>query len=1820
VLYFTASNSANGRELWKLDASTGEPVLLRDIQQGSGSSNPGNLTYSGGRLYFTADNGINGVELWTVDADRITSVGSITKTADEDQSVRFTTNDLASAFTSTTGNALTKIRIINLPSNGLLKLGDTSVLQDQEINAADLGSLIFTPSQNYNGPAGFTWNGSDGVNYAANPSTVAITINPVNDSPIVSGSLTTQTIFSNRSTNFSFSPSLFIDPDLGDSLSYSARLTNGNPFPAWINLSERSFTANPLPGLAGTYELTLIATDRSGSSASVNFSLNVVNSAPSLIQLTNSSVLENSAAGTLVGELSALDSNLNDTHQFSLLDDALGRFTVDGNRLVVANGTLLDYETSQQHSIRIKAIDNTGLSFEQQINISVGNVVDDNAGQLSFAAASFTIDERDSGFNAVTILRSNGSEGRVSCVLNLSEGTALFPADFNSRQFVVEFEPGVTSRTVTLPIVHDTISESPETILLTLSSPTGGAVLGSQQSATITIQDAAVLSFAAASFRVSEDGTPLQAITINRSGNLRGSVSASLQLTSQSAIAGIDYQGNTIAVTFAEGEASKVIAVPIVNDNILERDEALQLALVNPQGYAVIGAHSTATLTIVNDDSPQPGTLNFSRSEYTVNENGNPVASVTVVRSGGQDGVIGAVITFTAATATAPTDLAASPIQVDFADGETTKTIPLSIINDSDPEPIETFSIQLESPSGGATIGATATARISIIDDDGSPGSISFANTSFEVNEDGTPAAVVQLIRTGGQDGAVSVRLNLTDDTATAGNDYTNTPITVNFADGQSSSAVSIPIINDSIPELSETIRLSLSNPTGGATVGSGATASISILDNDTVRALSLSFAGQQVQEGQTVLATVSRNGDRSAPLQVTLVNSTPSQLTVPSAVTIPAGEASISFQATVIDDSLVEAGATYSLLATAEGYSSGSASLAVSMSDAVVLAVSITPESILEKGGMATLTVSRAIVTPTPLVVLLSGSDSSEALVPASLTIPANEASASVDIRPVDDALVDGTQTVTITARPTYTNTTTPLPDGAATTNLQILDDESASLTLTLDRSVIGETGTAAATVRRNTDTTAPLTVTLISSDSSEAVAPATVTIAAGEAATSFTVSGVNDGVSDGSQSVTITAGATGFNSGSAALDVSDIDVPDLVISQLTGVGTTYTRGQSQLSYSVRNNGISSAQGRWIDRVYLSTDQVLDNTDTLLGSFPIGSEENPATLLPGVEFSRTITYFAPAAPGTYYLIAEADSNRSIDEGAGSGEANNITVAPISITPAYRGLVSTDSDKLLPGDSVVLRGQALSNKDNTPVAFEFVKIQVQNKGTLRELDAFTDGSGNFVRQFAPIPGEGGDYTIKAYFPTYPHEDALPEDSFTLLGMQFEQNNQQLSSLNQRITEGTTVTGTLALQNLSSIALSGLSARILDAPSEWNVQFSLAQPNLPGNAEIELNYSITVPDDKWSTYTFGFDVTSAEGLRSTLPVRVDVNQLLPKLVADQSTLQASMLRGGQSLVEFQVRNEGVIPSGPLELRLPNVPYLKAASPLTIPSLGIGDSTTVTLLLQAAPDLDLTVYNGSLVVAGAEASLNLPFSFRAVSEAVGSLELSVVDELFFYTEGSPTLANATISLVDPFTGKVIFSELDADGLLTKRDLPEGYYTLRITADNHERYDQNFYLEAGKTERIQAFLSRQTVRYTWTVTPTEIHDRYTISIESVFETNVPVPTVVIEPAFIDLERLQVVGQVMQIDVKVTNHGLIAANDINLFLGEHPFYRIEPLVDTLGTLAAKSSITVPMRITRVADFDTLSTSGSGLSTLSSLSVPCSISAGLDYSYESAR
>jgi Ca2+-binding RTX toxin-like protein len=115
------------------------------------------------------------------------------------------------------------------------------------------------------------------------------------------------------------------------------------------------------------------------------------------------------------------------------------------------------------------------------------------------------------------------------------------------------------------------------------------------------------------------------------------------------------------------------------------------------------------------------------------------------------------------------------------------------------------------------------------------PGVVQFLSPSYTVDENNITLATITVIRTGGNNAAASVQLNLSDGTATAPNDYLNEPITINFALGENIKTITVPIVDDSIVESNETINLTLSNPSTGLTIGTQSTALLTILANDNI-------------------------------------------------------------------------------------------------------------------------------------------------------------------------------------------------------------------------------------------------------------------------------------------------------------------------------------------------------------------------------------------------------------------------------------------------------------------------------------------------------------------------------------------------------------------------------------------------------------------------------------------------------------------------------------------------------------------------------------------------------------------------------------------------------------------------------------------------------------------------------------------------------------------------------------------------------------------------------------------------------------------------
>lgn len=106
----------------------------------------------------------------------------------------------------------------------------------------------------------------------------------------------------------------------------------------------------------------------------------VANSAPTDVAVSGAAVAEGAAYGALVASLTGADANLasGDALTYTLLDSAQGRFALQGDKLVVADGLRLDYEQATVHTVTVRATDKDGLSVTRTIAVQVGDVAREN--------------------------------------------------------------------------------------------------------------------------------------------------------------------------------------------------------------------------------------------------------------------------------------------------------------------------------------------------------------------------------------------------------------------------------------------------------------------------------------------------------------------------------------------------------------------------------------------------------------------------------------------------------------------------------------------------------------------------------------------------------------------------------------------------------------------------------------------------------------------------------------------------------------------------------------------------------------------------------------------------------------------------------------------------------------------------------------------------------------------------------------------------------------------------------------------------------------------------------------------------------------------------------------------------------------------------------------------------------------------------------------------------------------------------------------------------------------------------------------------------
>lgn len=454
-----------------------------------------------------------------------------------------------------------------------------------------------------------------------------------------------------------------------------------------------------------------------------------------------------------------------------------------------------------------------------EITTTVVTIKDDESpGIFSFLKGEATVDE-GAGSITLTVQRTDGTDGIVTVsYATTTDGTATANSDFDEVSGILTFDDGTQTQQIVIPITDDSLVEANETFDVVLTTPTGGASLGSPSTVQVTILEndvPGVLAFDSSTASVSEDGTSID-ITVSRTNGKDGVVSVDYQTSNGTAQAGSDYEARGGTLTFGNGIATQTISVPITDNTDINDDKTFFVTLSNPEGGATLGQPNPITVTILENDIA----LLFDPLSIDVNESVSN-ATLSVQRIGDLDAEVTVEFETQDGDALAGEDYESTSGSVTFAIGEAVKQISVPIINDNQDESNESFKVVLQNPTGNAVLdSATSTATVNITDNDVA-GTLSIQSAAT-VSEKGIEV-ILTVTRENGSDGVVTVGYSTADGTAVEGLDYVGTDGVLEFAHTETTKTITVSILDDILgSEGNETFSVILDSEsvTGGAELG----------------------------------------------------------------------------------------------------------------------------------------------------------------------------------------------------------------------------------------------------------------------------------------------------------------------------------------------------------------------------------------------------------------------------------------------------------------------------------------------------------------------------------------------------------------------------------------------------------------------------------------------------------------------------------------------------------------------------------------------------------------------------------------------------------------------------------------------------------------------------------------------------------------------------------------------------------------------------------------------------------------------------------------
>jgi uncharacterized repeat protein (TIGR01451 family)/uncharacterized delta-60 repeat protein len=501
------------------------------------------------------------------------------------------------------------------------------------------------------------------------------------------------------------------------------------------------------------------------------------------------------------------------------------------------------------------------------------------SGVFQFTQANFEADENST--NAVlTVRRRGGTAGNMTIDFGTVGLTAVPGVNFSNVQTTLFFPSGETLRTVKIPVMDD-FQITPDLLVSNyLSNPSPPSGLGAQSFSYLTIlNDDSAIQFARDSFSAFQNvagGTYL--VDLVRVGSSRGPAAVDFFTTTNgTAIEGLDYVAASNTVQFADGVTTAQVPVQILNNATALTDRTIGLQLTNTVN-TLLGSPNIASLAILTTNET-PGSLVFGQTNYVVSE-ADGAAYIGILRTNGHKGTVSVQLSTVGGSAIDGIRFIGTNTSVTFFDGETSKVIPIPVVQNNVFDGNQSLSVVLSNATGGATLLQPTNVPVTIIDDEVG---LTFTSPFYVVPETAGTIAL-SVFRQNGTNGDTTVHYSTTNLSALSGTNYigvTNASLT--FHAGEVVKSIQLQVLHDPRVTGDLSLGISLFNPTLPAQIGAPGYATVVLQDNEagisfattnfiveTNDDLSLStnaFYGVLKSAGTNLLITVARSNVNTAPV-----------------------------------------------------------------------------------------------------------------------------------------------------------------------------------------------------------------------------------------------------------------------------------------------------------------------------------------------------------------------------------------------------------------------------------------------------------------------------------------------------------------------------------------------------------------------------------------------------------------------------------------------------------------------------------------------------------------------------------------------------------------------------------------------------------------------------------------------------------------------------------------------------------------------------------------------------------------------------------------